>query len=231
MNYISIFGEGKYSVLELKDRNPNQRMAYSDLLECKEWHVKRKEIIERDKYTCQKCNKKGFLGYTIKAIYKKDGTQDIILVPANLDVVESVILEQKQPIYGKNEIPNIKMKVIIEEELTPIFLQVHHKVYYIKPHILGNMFEFIYPWDYNDNDLMTVCSSCHELIHEREDIPKLIKSNLENLELTPCGKCNGIGFFPQYHYVQNGICFECNGERYIEMKNERNSIEDADLPF
>ena len=227
MSYISIFGKGEYSVLELKGRNPIQRMAYSDLLKCKEWHIKRKEIIERDKYTCQKCNKEGFMGYTMKMIYRKDGTSDVIFVPANLDVVQTFSLEQT--IYGKIEMP--KMEAIIEEVLAPIFLQVHHKVYYIKPPVLGKMFEFIYPWDYNDEDLITVCSSCHELIHESENIPKIIKSSLENLDLTPCGRCNGIGFFPQYHYVQNGICFECEGVMYIEMINKGNNIEDSDLPF
>jgi len=227
MSYISIFGKGEYSVLELKGHNPIQRMAYSDLLKCKEWHIKRKEIIERDKYTCQKCNKEGFMGYTMKMIYRKDGTPDVIFVPANLDVVQTFSLEQT--IYGKIEMP--KMEAIIEEVLAPIFLQVHHTVYYIKPPVLGKMFEFIYPWDYNDEDLITVCSSCHKLIHESENIPKIIKSSLENLDLTPCGRCNGIGFFPQYHYVQNGICFECEGVMYIEMINKGNNIEDSDLPF
>ena len=227
MSYISIFGKGEYSVLELKGHNPIQRMAYSDLLKCKEWHIKRKEIIERDKYTCQKCNKEGFMGYTMKMIYRKDGTPDVIFVPANLDVVQTFSLEQT--IYGKIEMP--KMEAIIEEVLAPIFLQVHHTVYYIKPPVLGTMFEFIYPWDYNDEDLITVCSSCHKLIHESENIPKIIKSSLENLDLTPCGRCNGIGFFPQYHYVQNGICFECEGVMYIEMINKGNNIEDSDLPF
>jgi hypothetical protein len=167
------------------------------------------------------------MGYTMKMIYRKDGTPDVIFVPANLDVVQTFSLEQT--IYGKIEMP--KMEAIIEEVLAPIFLQVHHKVYYIKPPVLGKMFEFIYPWDYNDEDLITVCSSCHELIHESENIPKIIKSSLENLDLTPCGRCNGIGFFPQYHYVQNGICFECEGEMYIEMINKGNNIEDSDLPF
>ncbi len=49
-------------------------------------------------------------------------------------------------------------------------------------------------------------------------VAKLIKDPevREQLKLhattpSPCGKCNGSGFIPQFAYYANGVCFDCMG--------------------
>lgn len=27
----------------------------------------------------------------------------------------------------------------------------------------------------------------------------------------PCSRCGGEGYLPQYHYVNNGVCYKCGG--------------------
>lgn len=41
-------------------------------------------------------------------------------------------------------------------------LNVHHKYYVMMP--------FVHPWDYPDEDLITLCPNCHKLIHNSNDI-------------------------------------------------------------
>ena len=91
-------------------------------------------------------------------------------------------------------------------------LQVHHKHY-----ILG-----LDPWEYKDSELITLCEECHHQIHITEEVPTLRLNNgvLEKLKLTPCSRCDGSGYLPQYRYVQNGICFRCHGQRYDEYIEE-----------
>jgi hypothetical protein len=84
---------------------------------------------------------------------------------------------------------------------------VHHN-YYIKDKL---------PWEIDDNGLVTVCQNCHINIHQTTEI-KIYKYNNGLLEESPntncvCMKCNGSGYLPQYDYYENGICFECKGER------------------
>lgn len=33
---------------------------------------------------------------------------------------------------------------------------------------------------------------------------------------TPCPRCGGGGYFPQYKHVDGGRCFRCNGTGFIE---------------
>ncbi len=46
-------------------------------------------------------------------------------------------------------------------------LQVHHKQYHIRRES-GN---FKKPWEYNENLLITLCSNCHHLGHEKFKVP------------------------------------------------------------
>lgn len=75
------------------------------------------------------------------------------------------------------------------------------------------------PWDYPSESLKTFCYKCHETLHKNEQIPRYDKSGKLIGNLTPCPKCSGAGWFPQYKHVENGICFDCQGARYIELKN------------
>ena len=37
------------------------------------------------------------------------------------------------------------------------------------------------------------------------------------MNFTPCVRCNGMGYFPEYKKIENGICFRCRGARYEEL--------------
>lgn len=88
---------------------------------------------------------------------------------------------------------------------------VHH-TYYIKDKL---------PWEIDDDALLTLCQNCHIKIHQTTEI-KVYKLNYNGiLEESPntncvCTRCNGSGYLPQYDYYENGICFECRGERVKE---------------
>lgn len=44
------------------------------------------------------------------------------------------------------------------------------------------------------------------------------------MRLTPCHRCKGAGFFPEFRHVSNGVCFRCNGSRYEELFNNHGSF-------
>lgn len=40
------------------------------------------------------------------------------------------------------------------------------------------------------------------------------------VEFEPCDRCNGRGDIPKYNHVQDGICFKCEGDGYLERYPE-----------
>lgn len=112
-----------------------------------------------------------------------------------------------------------------------IALQVHHKHYIYD----------LDPWEYKDSELVTLCESCHSYIHSHYEVPiyRLEGENLVKVQLTPCCRCGGAGWFPEYKHVQGGICFRCHGAKYDELidvvekyANEHDiDIEDIDDGF
>lgn len=88
----------------------------------------------------------------------------------------------------------------------PIVLNVHHKQY-----ILGHK-----AWEYPDTDLVTLCNECHSAIHKTLGAKVYSDEHgyMREILLTPCTKCNGTGYFPEYKHVENGVCFRCRGRRF-----------------
>ncbi|WP_158666604.1 hypothetical protein [Salinibacter altiplanensis] len=37
-----------------------------------------------------------------------------------------------------------------------------------------------------------------------------------DVEFEPCDRCEGRGDIPEYSHVQDGICFKCGGDGYVE---------------
>lgn len=74
------------------------------------------------------------------------------------------------------------------------------------------------PWEYQDSDLITLCNLCHQELHKTETIPifNTQGQRIDNAEI--CDRCNGSGYLDQYHYVEGGICFKCNGEG-VDLSN------------
>ena len=90
-----------------------------------------------------------------------------------------------------------------------IYLHVHH-TYYIDQKL---------PWEYENESLKTLCNQCHMILHENTKIPiyTIMNDELVELKYTPCSRCNGVGYFPEYSHIQGGICFRCKGVRYEEF--------------
>lgn len=87
-------------------------------------------------------------------------------------------------------------------------LNIHHQ-YYVK----GK-----FPWEYDDDALVTLCEDCHKKLHENNSTPvyrcNVIPSDIiEYAKL--CDKCGGSGYLPQYDYYMGGVCFKCWGEGVI----------------
>lgn len=94
-----------------------------------------------------------------------------------------------------------------ELDSKPYILHIHHNFY-----VIGRL-----PWQYDDKDLRTLCNWCHEDLHQHEGITVYDKrGNLVN-QLTPCQRCGGQGWFPEFAHVEDGVCFRCWGEKYEEL--------------
>ena len=91
-----------------------------------------------------------------------------------------------------------------------INLNVHHKYYLFSAKA----------WQYPDDALVTLCEHCHMLVHEETSVKiYTFDANNQRIEMnyTPCQKCHGAGYFPQWNHVEHGICFRCYGARYEEL--------------
>ena len=90
-----------------------------------------------------------------------------------------------------------------------LVLTVHHKRY-----IVGKK-----AWEYEDEDLVTLCQRCHSKIHEFLPVQTYayVNGHFKVMNYTPCQRCNGTGYLPEYNYVENGICFRCRGARFEEL--------------
>lgn len=95
-------------------------------------------------------------------------------------------------------------------------LNVHHRYYIYKKKA----------WEYDESTLITLCRHCHVLIHKSTSPLIYYEDNerLAPLRLTPCIRCHGAGFFPEFRHVNNGVCFRCNGSRYEELFNNHSAF-------
>jgi len=68
------------------------------------------------------------------------------------------------------------------------------------------------PWEYKNEELVTLCPECHKKTHEDEVIPIINEYGNIIVNTVKCDRCNGYGFIPKYYHIQSGICFKCWGE-------------------
>jgi hypothetical protein len=116
-----------------------------------EWLTKRKQILERDNYSCQLCGTFNPAEGWVSVFNKKEN--DLELHNYDSNTCEYIISSQKSGItltidYGWG----IWL-------VTPI-LQVHHKRY-----IQGKSV-----WQYENDDLITLCKECHTEFHLKNEI-------------------------------------------------------------
>jgi hypothetical protein len=99
------------------------------------------------------------------------------------------------------------------ESLKHTKLNVHHKKY-----IIGSE-----PWGYENDDLITLCTYCHMLVHLEYNIP-LYQNGEVKYFLEQCSRCHGERIFPEYEHVLNGCCFRCNGVGFEPYHNDYFSL-------
>ena len=189
--FVTTFSDNPKVLSELFESKPKEQITYSDLLETKQWQGKRLQILLRDEFKCRKCNKPGTTSTSNSKFVL--GVMPI-LAPGGTIVGH----------YEDNLLPGLP--AFGQEK---IYLQVHHKKYFI-----GR-----WPWEYDDDDLISLCENCHQKVHEEETISYYDEkgARLKKESLTPCNRCDGKGYIPEYKHVQNGICFKCRGGRYEEV--------------
>ena len=90
---------------------------------------------------------------------------------------------------------------------SPVLLNVHHRKYR----------KGVQPWNYPNEDLTTLCVSCHQAEHGINSdgkLPDYVK------DICVCDKCNGTGIVKIYRYNWQGLCFKCAGTgSVIEYKD------------
>jgi len=118
----------------------------------KEWLETRDRILSRDNFSCQNCATFNPSIGRVEAFDSK-GNFELHEYESNPETSIYTISSQK---YGIT----LNIDFGLDWLVLPI-LQVHHKRY-----IEG---KFI--WEYDDNDLVTLCKECHTLVHNEIDIP------------------------------------------------------------
>lgn len=120
------------------------------------------------------------------------------------------------------DLTTIKAPIVYLTE-TPLFLNVHHKHYIIQHKA----------WEYDDEDLVTLCNECHAKVHKSIGAPVYSDKNgyMKEVHLTPCLRCGGTGYFPEYKHVDNGLCFRCKGARFENLIQYKDNTPKEDLPF
>ena len=84
-------------------------------------------------------------------------------------------------------------------------LDIHHKSY-----ICGH-----YAWEYDDNNLVTLCRTCHEKEHAKHNVLLYDEDDCLLRELHTCDRCLGSGYLHQYDYYRQGVCFNCGGQGVV----------------
>lgn len=181
----------KYTDL-LKLYSSIDEIPYVELLRTQEWHDKRVSILNRDKHQCQLCsvNPTIYLNGIGDVWLREDWKKDNAFLKDGLGFKE------------------------VEIEWVDYFHEITDKSYYLHVHhqyyILSKL-----PWEYPDDSLITYCNWCHWQYHENNKVPVFKdESKIKELEMVVCQRCHGAGWFPQYKHVDNGVCFECSGNKY-----------------
>jgi len=176
---------------ELKNSYSNSPyIPYAELLNTTEWPIKREQILIRDNFECQKCNKRKTIDHYDEKLRKHFhlwfGEEEWIRINNTSDRV-------------------LAPKVIVSDK--PYHLEIHHK-FYIEDRL---------PWDYENENLMTLCNWCHKEFHENNDVELYTKDGQSKIRLDVCKRCGGMGWFREYRHINNGICFECGGEKFNQI--------------
>lgn len=152
----------------------NIKRLYNENYQSPEWKEKRKEILYRDDYTCQKC---GTFDPSMGLIIKFKTT----IEPPHFDGIDMYWNGPETHEYnrysGEYTIQKDGMTITIPfspHKIVMPILQVHHKKY-IKNREL---------WEYSNDDLVTLCENCHNKEHVTNNIPCFDSENKKVISYT-----------------------------------------------
>ena len=119
------------------------------------WEAKRKTILSRDNFTCQQC---GHFNPELGKVEFHDEERGEIELHEYINSPDPYDSNYMISQSGTGYTYNINFG-----DCWPVFpiMQIHHKKY-----INGREL-----WDYDDNDLVTLCRKCHFNLHLNELIP------------------------------------------------------------
>ena len=121
-------------------------------------------------------------------------------------------INSKYPVYvffrNNGELDSLNLPIYYCQD-DMVKLNVHHKYYLVGKNA----------WEYDDDVLITLCDKCHTQIHKCSQVETFtFRSGIRvAMNYTPCARCGGVGYFPEYRKVENGVCFRCRGARYEEL--------------
>ena len=185
-------------------------IPYQYLLGVEEWINFRLKVLERDNHRCLHCDC-SYLPASEDLIKLTDGEiiKDRIFRSLKSNELDKSV-NNANKILKANGVENLLFHKEIKEieKYTRInTLHVHHTHY-----VYLNQ-----PWEYPLGSLESVCVPCHSYIHRKTEIPVYTDNSfVETKKLTSCPRCGGSGHLDEYSYYMDGVCFECNGRKYIE---------------
>lgn len=217
-------------------------MNYNDQLNTEEWKAKREEIILRDNSSCTACNvkrnkilnlskefginsweemkSKGYSSFPSNNLPKElNILNGSMMSSSHLIGIEDKIIHgtefhfAKQWVEGNNFDKKGSFRYIHFDKniqnAIKFDLNVHHKCY-----IRNKM-----AWEYNNEDLITLCSTCHKEEHSNTRIPIHNKEGEFEGYAENCPRCFGSGVLEEYYYNQNGVCFKCMGTGSVNIES------------
>jgi 5-methylcytosine-specific restriction endonuclease McrA/ribosomal protein S27AE len=172
-------------------------IPYAQYLRTNLWKTKRLEILDRDNFLCQKCG-------AYNTVSRQNKTGEIVLEWS--DVVAIFWTDTS----GQERVSSLSRPQGLPQK--PYNLQVHHKKY-----IVNRL-----PWNYDNEDLVTLCNYCHTEEHNHNHISIYDEYGKLIVDHPDCSRCGGTGYMPEYRHVQNGICFKCGGTGFdVQLVNKK----------
>ena len=141
---------------------------YYNIYESKEWKNKREKILKRDNYTCQCCH------------CSNPSLGDVIVEKGRYIEVHSYDMHTGNYHIGSEKYDiNLDINLGYGKKIVMPILNVHHKLYIIDREI----------WEYDDDDLITLCQKCHQTLHSSEEIEIPIVKEITKGRFVKIDKC------------------------------------------
>ena len=141
---------------------------YYNIYESKEWKNKREKILKRDNYTCQCCH------------CSNPSLGDVIVEKGRYIEVHSYDMHTGNYHIGSEKYDiNLDINLGCGKKIVMPILNVHHKLYIIDREI----------WEYDDDDLITLCQKCHQTLHSSEEIEIPIVKEITKGRFVKIDKC------------------------------------------